>query len=214
MADEGISKLVSEVGKLAGSNVRSVVEGRIAEFASIGRGGADAVFGELCFCLMTANFNAQRSIDIQRSVGAGFCTLTQGQLYAKLKEGGHRFPEARARYMAEAQRQRKGISDAIGRLRGDEQGLRRWLAENVRGLGYKEASHFMRNIGFTGVAIIDFHIVDLLVRYGIVERPKTLTPKRYLEMESVLRGISTAAGLNLAELDLYLWFMETGKILK
>jgi N-glycosylase/DNA lyase len=209
-----MGNLVDAVEKLKRSDIRGIVDNRMAEFAAKGRGPSDEIFSELCFCLMTANFNAQRSIGIQRSVGAGFCTLPEKQLHARLKEGGHRFPEARARYMAEAQKQRKEIEDAIERLQDDEPGLRKWLAENVRGLGCKEASHFMRNIGFTDIAIIDFHIIDLLVRYGIVARPKTLTPKKYLEIEAALRGIARKAGLNLAELDLYLWYMETGKILK
>jgi N-glycosylase/DNA lyase len=162
---------------------------------------------------MTANFNAQRSIDIQNSVGRGFCTLGEKELAAKLKELGHRFPAARANYMAEAQKHLPMLKETLSKF-GSEAELREWLVENVRGLGYKEASHFMRNIGFTDVAIIDFHIVDLLVRHGIVERPKTLTPKKYLEIETTLRDIAKKAGLNLAELDLSLWYMETGKILK
>jgi N-glycosylase/DNA lyase len=184
------------------------------QFRELGSKSADEIFGELCFCIMTANFNAQRSVDIQRSVGAGFRRLGEKELASKLKEGGHRFPEARAKYIADAQTKALGIAREIARMKGDEQALRKWLAENVRGLGYKEASHFMRNIGFTDVAIIDFHIVDLLVRYGIIERPKTLTPKRYLGIEAVLRDVAKKTGLNLAELDLYLWYMETGKILK
>ena len=214
MTGKGLDELLSEIIKLKQSGIRRVVDGRVAEFAALGKSGGDILFGELCFCLMTANFNAQRSIDIQRSVGAGFCTLEEKELHARLKEGGHRFPEARAKYMAEAQVQKKEIEGAIERLRGDEAALRKWLAGNVRGLGYKEASHFMRNIGFTDVAIIDFHIIDLLVRYGLIARPKTLTPKKYLEIEGVLRDVAKNAGLNLAELDLYLWYMETGKILK
>lgn len=33
--------------------------------------------------------------------------------------------------------------------------LREWLLENVKGLGYKEASHFLRNIGYRNLAILD-----------------------------------------------------------
>jgi N-glycosylase/DNA lyase len=209
-----MEKLLDEIESLKKSSARKVVDSRMRQFRELGSKSADEIFGELCFCIMTANFNAQRSIDIQNSMGCRFCKLGEKELAAKLKEGGHRFPEARARYMAEAQKRRQAIADAIANMHGDEAALRKWLAENVRGLGYKEASHFMRNIGFTDVAIVDFHIIDLLVRHGIVERPKTLTPKKYLEIETVLRGIAKKAGLNLAELDLYLWYMETGKILK
>jgi len=89
-----------------------------------------------------------------------------------------------------------------------------WLVKNISGIGYKEASHFLRNIGFTNLAIVDFHILNLLARHGLIEKPKTLTRKKYLEIEEVLRAIAEKLDLNLAELDLYLWYMETGKVLK
>jgi len=208
-----MEKLLDEIESLKNSSARKVVDSRMQQFKELGEKSADEIFGELCFCIMTANFNAQRSIDIQNSMGCRFCKLGEKELAAKLKEGGHRFPEARARYIVEARKHLPTLKEVLSKF-GSEAELRSWLAENVRGLGYKEASHFMRNIGFTDVAIIDFHIVDLLVRHGIVERSKTLTPKRYLETESVLRDIGKKVGLNLAELDLYLWYMETGKILK
>ena len=92
--------------------------------------------------------------------------------------------------------------------------LREWIVKNIKGLGLKESSHFLRNIGFDDYAIIDFHIVDLLVKYNIIQRPKSLTKKKYLEIEETLRKIAEKTNLTLAELDLYLWYMETGKILK
>ena len=97
---------------------------------------------------------------------------------------------------------------------GNEKDIREYLAKNVLGLGYKEASHFLRNVGFTDVAIIDFHIIDVLVQYNLIDKPKTMTKNKYLEIEDVLRALGRECGLNLAELDLYLWFMETGKVLK
>ena len=80
----------------------------------------------------------------------------------------------------------------------------------------KEASHFMRNVGFKNVAIIDFHISDLLVKEKLIPKSeaKSLSKNQYLKIENILRQIAQKAGLNLAELDLYLWYMETGKVLK
>jgi N-glycosylase/DNA lyase len=208
-----MDELLAKLEDLKRSEVGSLVDRRIAEFKAAGTGSRESLFGELCFCIMTANFNAKRSIDIQASVGSGFCNMPKEQLVSKLKQGGHRFPEARAGYICEARKHLPNLKDELTKSVPETE-LREWLAENVKGLGYKEASHFMRNIGFTEVAIIDFHIIDLLVRYGLIERPKSLTPKRYLEIEEVLRGLGRKAGLNLAELDLYLWYMETGSILK
>jgi N-glycosylase/DNA lyase len=72
----------------------------------------------------------------------------------------------------------------------------------------------MRNIGFENVAIIDFHIIDILERYGLIEKPKTLTKKNYLYIESVLNELAQKCSVTLADLDLYLWYLETGKLLK
>lgn len=72
----------------------------------------------------------------------------------------------------------------------------------------------MRNIGYNDYAIIDFHIIDLLVDYNLIQKPKSLTKIKYLEIENLLKNLRMKLKLNLAELDLYLWFLETGKILK
>jgi N-glycosylase/DNA lyase len=213
MEMENLSGLLVRIKKLQSGELKELVDLRMGEFRALGRKGKEELFSELCFCIMTANFNAERSIRIQEGLGRGFCTLPEERIESALKEGGHRFPKARAGYISEAKKHIPGLEKTI-RGFGSEAELREWLAKNVKGLGYKESSHFMRNIGFTDIAIVDFHIVDLLVRYGLIERPKTLTPKRYLEIENVLRGIGRKAGLNLAELDLYLWYMETGKLLK
>ena len=43
---------------------------------------------------------------------------------------------------------------------------------------------------------------------------KWVAKKKYLEIEEILKEIGKQLNLSLAELDLYLWYMETGKILK
>jgi N-glycosylase/DNA lyase len=78
----------------------------------------------------------------------------------------------------------------------------------------KESSHFLRNIGYKNLAIIDFHVLDLLEEYQIITRPKTMTKKQYLEIEEILLNIANQLNVNLAELDLYLWYAETGKVYK
>jgi intein/homing endonuclease len=75
-------------------------------------------------------------------------------------------------------------------------------------------SHFLRNVGYKNCAIIDFHILDILARWGLIVKPKTLTTKKYVEIEDTLRRVGERSCLALGELDLYLWYMETGKVLK
>jgi len=191
------------IAKLKKSDIRNLIDERIRQFKSVKDKGEEALFIELCFCLMTANFDAARAIKIQNDIGKGFLTLPEKDLAKELIRLGHRFPNARAKYIYEARCHAKSL-----KLDRD------WLAENVKGLGYKESSHFLRNVGCDDYAIIDFHIIDILVENKLIKRPKTLNKKRYLEIEKILKKLADASGLTLAELDFYLWYMETGKILK
>jgi len=213
MSNNGIKELLQSIENLKKSQIKKVIDARIREFKENGKKSSDEIFKELCFCILTANFNAERSIKIQEVLGDGLLTLQESLLARKLKELGHRFPETRAKYIVKARKYKDSLKDIINSF-DDENKLREWLVKNIKGIGYKEASHFLRNIGYTNFAIIDFHIIDILARYKLIKKPKTLTKRKYLEIENLLRGIARRSNLNLAELDLYLWYMETGKVLK
>lgn len=208
-------ELCSKIDEITHSNLIEKVNSRIQDFREINKSDREILFCELCFCILTANFNAVRAIKIQEELGREFITLTQEDLAKRLKELGYRFPNTRAQYIFESRKWYENLEEILSSYSKQEQRkLRNWLAKNVKGLGFKEASHFLRNIGYDNCAIIDFHIVDILVDHGIVKKPKTLTKKKYKEIEEVLEIIAENKGLNLAELDLILWFMETGQILK
>jgi N-glycosylase/DNA lyase len=193
--------------------LKKTVDSRIREFKELGKKSSEEIFNELCFCILTANFTATGGIEIQREIGNGFLTLPEHELAEKLHGLSHRFPNTRAKYIVHARKHKDSLVEIINSFDSEKE-LRKWVVDNVAGVGYKEASHFLRNIGFDNLAIIDFHIIDILVKYGIIERPKTLTRKRYLEIENVLEKIAKKLDISLAELDLYLWCAETGKVLK
>ena len=211
---DGLAKqeLFQTIDTLKKSDLRKLVDSRIKEFKEIEKESNDEIFQEMCFCILTANFNAEKCIKIQKEIGNGFLTLSENKLAKKLRELGHRFPNARAGYISNSLRYKKSVGEMINSSNNSE--LRAWLVNNIKGFGYKEASHFLRNIGFDDYAIIDFHIIDVLVNNNLIERPKTLTKRKYLELENILRDIARETNLTLAELDLYLWYIETGKILK
>ena len=190
-----MKQLLREIDQLKKSKTKQLVDQRISEFKQ-----NKDLFSELCFCLLTANTSAELGIKCQNEC-RGFKNFSEKKLAEELKSVGYRFYNRRAAFIVAA-RKHKLILD------------RDWLVKNVKGLGMKEASHFLRNIGFDDYAIIDFHIVDLLVKHNLIEKPKTLTKKKYLEIEQVLKKLATKTNLTLAELDLYLWYMETGKVLK
>ncbi len=207
-----MNNLINKIESLKNSEIEGLVNDRIKEFKEINKKSNDELFKEMCFCILTANFTAEKTIKIQDQIGECFLTDSKTELAKKLKNLGHRFPNTRAEYIVESAKCRDKLEE-IAQFH-DSKKLREWIVKNVKGLGYKEASHFLRNIGFDDYAIIDFHIVDILVDHNLIERPKTLTKRKYLEIENILGNLARKTDLSLAELDLYLWYMETGKILK
>lgn len=207
-----MSNLIDKIEELKNSEISYLINNRIKEFKEFNNKHSDELFKEMCFCILTANFNAEKSIKIQNEIGECFLTDSIDELAEKLKDLGHRFPKTRAEYIRESGKCKDRLEEIIQSYDGED--LREWIVNNVKGLGYKEASHFLRNIGYTDFAIIDFHIINVLTKHKIVEKPKVISKKRYLKIEESLRKIARTSNLNLAELDLYLWHMETGKILK
>ncbi len=208
-------ELINKIKHLQNTEVGNLIEKRIKEFEKIGNSSKERIFSELCFCILTANFNAERGIKIQKELEKGSLKLNGKQLSKKLKELGHRYPNTRARYIVEARKKLNELMEILREKNKSELEKREWLVKNIKGLGYKEASHFLRNIGYKNLAIIDFHILGLLVKNNLIkEKPKTLTKKKYLEIESVLRNLAKKLNITLAELDLYLWYLETRKVLK
>lgn len=210
-----MKELLSKIESLKNSEMKNIIDSRMNEFSKLGEKPSYELFNELCFCLMTANFSALGGMKIQANVNEGFYHLSEEELAKKLAEFGHRFPNARAKYVVLARRYKDELKEILQKL-DDENKKREWLVQNIKGLGMKEASHFLRNIGNKNLAIIDFHIIDLLAKHKLIEKPKnkSLTPKKYVEIENVLKEISKKTNLSLGELDLYLWYEETGKVLK
>jgi len=204
--------LINKIELLKNSEISTQIKERIKDFKNIDNNSNDVLFKEMCFCLLTANFNAEKSIKIQEEIGECFLTDSKIELSKKLKYYGHRFPNARAEYIVQSQNCKNKLNKIV--KFHDKKALREWIVNNVKGLGYKEASHFLRNVGFDDYAIIDFHIIDVLVNHKLIDKPKTLSKKNYLEIEHILSKIAKKTDLTLAELDLYLWYMETGKVLK
>ena len=208
-----MEELITLINQLKKSEIKLLVDQRIKEFEELGKKNSSELFKELCFCLLTANFSASGGMKIQKEIGDEFFTLSEQELAKKLSDLGHRFPNTRAKYIFEARKCKDSLKEVLSSFESEAE-ARNWLVKNIKGLGMKEASHLLRNIGYKNLAILDFHILDLLESYGLINRPKTLNPKSYIEIENVLRKVSEKSNTNLGELDLYLWYKETGKILK
>ncbi|MDT7604505.1 MAG: N-glycosylase/DNA lyase [Acidobacteriota bacterium] len=200
---------------------RDAIRARLAEFAEVRRAGKDErLWEELVFCIFTAGASARMGL---RSVEAVRPLLARGshEELAGALAGKHRYPRSRSGYIVVT---REHLHRDCGMRLGerlesfaDPFERRDWLARErgIKGLGYKESSHFLRNIGFLGYAILDKHILRSLAELGVVESPDPPTTRtRYLAAEEKLRRFARRARIDFDELDLVLWSMKTGEILK
>jgi N-glycosylase/DNA lyase len=110
---------------------------------------------------------------------------------------------------------RVSIKPLLNRVAGIQE-RREWLVKNIKGLGYKEASHFLRNMGFgESIAILDRHILRNLHLLSVIEGiPESLSRVKYLLIEKKMAEFAKEINIPLAHLDLLLWYKETGEIFK
>ncbi len=200
---------------------RREIRSRLAEFEETGRTASDEkLFEELVFCIYTAGASARMGLRSVEGVRPVLMTGTLRDIQRALDHR-HRWPDARGAYTFETReylREHSGLRmrDLLSSFETPEE-RRDFFAANpgVRGLGYKEASHFLRNVGFRGYAILDKHILGRLAEFGVIESPKPpSTKKRYLDLEQKLKLFSERIDIDFDELDLLLWYTKTGEILK
>lgn len=209
--------LVEQVRLLQKSSVGSKVKQRLEEFESFQHKSEKEWFSELCFCILTANSRAKTALAIQSELGPeGFCNACSKDVKECIIKNKHRFHNNKTDFIMQA-RKHLDIKQKIHQLlraEGETQ-AREWLVKNVKGLGYKEASHFLRNIGCKSLSILDRHILNLMKENGLIsERPKSLTRNSYLETEKKFKALAEELNMSAAELDLYMWYMKTGEVLK
>ncbi len=206
--------LIGEYGRKKRS-----IKKRLKDFEDVWGQSEKRIFSELCFCICTPQSSA---IQCDKAVSG---LEKSGVLYkgdvSVIRAGlkAVRFPNNKARYIREARDLFTAGRGIRIKERIDEEDIpatRHWLVRNVKGIGFKEASHFLRNIGFgRDLAILDVHILKNMIRFGIIkEVPKTLTEKRYFSLEDRLKRFSERIGIPMAELDLLFWSAETGVIFK
>lgn len=196
------------------------------------------LFEELAFCIFTANTSAEmgaKAVDAVRNV---LINGSADEMTRRL-EGIYRFNNVRPAHIIHTRTYLKNslnfqLKDKIKSFKYKQE-LRDFFALNkgIKGLGYKEASHFLRNIGFKGYAILDKHIINSLHEFGVLKTNETRENQRfsghrkskgfsrepknnkeYLEIEQKFIDFSEDIGIDMDELDLLLWSRKNGRILK
>lgn len=214
------NKMINELLKTH-ENIKPEIISRLDEFRNLWVNGSDEeIFKELIFCLLTPQSKAERCWECVKSLESR--GLLFGENIEDMAEEMRnvRFRFNKAKYIFEA----RNKFTMNGELKIKEQidkfqniyNLRGWLVKNIKGMGYKEASHFLRNIGLgENLAILDRHILRNLKFLGLVnEIPKSLSRKNYFEIEKRMASFSEKINLPLSHLDFVLWYIETGRIFK
>ncbi len=200
---------------------RAAIEARLADFRAVGRGGDKDIFEELCFALLAIQSSARSSDAAVRGLAREGLLWSAGRdEIARYLRHRTRFHNHKAAYLVRA-RDRffppdgPVLKSSLGKF-SDPKEARSWLVAEVDGLGFKEASHFLRNIGRgEDLAILDRHILRNLLRHRVIGRlPKSLTPKRYLTIEAHLEEFAGFLGISPGVLDLLWWSRQTGEIFK
>lgn len=193
---------------------------RLDEFKVVGQQDDPRVFAELAFCLCTPQSRAVNCWKAVEALTRNNLLYTGSNVQIKPFLNAVRFNENKSNYIVQAREMftnGNGISikEKLFSM-GKPEDMREWLFDNVNGLGMKESSHFLRNIGFgKSLAILDSHILKNLVKYGVIEEiPKSLTKKKYLDIEQKMKEFSEKIGIPFDELDLLFWSEETGMIFK
>ncbi len=171
---------------------------------------------ELLFCLLTPQSNAnvcwEKALELFNS----------GKLYngtiEEISTIIHpvRFKNNKAKYIKKAVNL-FGDSSLKKFLQGsDIYAIRDKLVASVDGLGYKESSHFLRNIGIgLELAILDRHILRCLKDFHVIDTiPETLTPQRYKDIEHAMQDFCKSIEIPISHLDFIFWYSKKKSLFK
>lgn len=194
---------------------------RLKDFKQIWEQGTECdIFTELIFCIFTPQSKAKSCWTAVTNLRDKKLLFNGSACSISKKINIVRFKNKKSEYTVNARKLFKSgdkisIKSKISKFSIPFE-AREWLVKNVKGLGYKEASHFLRNIGLgEKLAILDRHILKNLKLMGVINKiPSSLSRNQYLEIEKGLDKFAKKIKIPMSHLDLLLWCKETGEIFK
>ena len=196
------------------------IHNRILDFKSVwNKADEKRLFQELAFCLLTPQSKAENAWKtiIKLTENNKLFEATVSSISNDLNLV--RFKNNKAAYLVEAREiffnNSKGIRETLFEFTSVFE-KRKWLNNNIKGFGLKESSHFLRNIGFVeDIAILDRHIMKNLRKFNVIsEIPKSITEKKYFQIENKMKKFSNEIRIPLGHLDFIFWYNETNTIFK
>lgn len=174
-------------------------------------------FYELCFCICTPMTKAKNAMIVQKKLMELNFKDNDIDLYKIVRGHSHyiRFHNKKILYLQDMKRNFP-IIETIIHSANDVLQLREQLSKTVQGLSFKESSHFLRNIGKEGVAIIDRHTFRNLQQLGVVniDTKYPTNTKAYLRIEQLWKEFAHFVDISVEELDFLFFYNQTKTILK
>jgi len=188
------------------------IQNRLLEFKQAFQEADDRqIFRELSFCILSSGVGPKIAGQCMSAIGEKLADGEENELLERIGAI-HKYAENASRYIVftrEYLKKEHGfLLKSLVSSFEDRVERREFFAKNpgIKGLGYMQASHFLRNLGFSGYAILDRNNLASLSELGIIGETKyPLTKKRYLETESLMAEAAHELGISLDELDLLLW---------
>lgn len=209
-----------ELQELYSGELRLQIDERLRNFERLWEeAGDDILFLEMVFCVCTPQSKADKVFEAVQDL-MDHELIFDGEapeIAAVLKRNGVRFHNAKATRIVENRAFHQDLKCKLANLllKGDTV-ARDWLVKSIKGFGYKESGHFLRNIGFgKNIAILDRHILRGLEKYNVIEEiPQTLSKKVYLEIEEKMRAFADSLDISMGVVDLLFWYQAKGGIFK
>ncbi|MCY4379921.1 MAG: hypothetical protein OXC39_08885 [Candidatus Dadabacteria bacterium] len=188
------------------------IQNRLLEFKQAFQEADDRqIFRELSFCILSSGVGPKIAGQCMSAIGEKLADGEEDELLERIGAI-HKYAENASRYIVftrEYLKKEHGfLLKSLVSSFEDRVERREFFAKNpgIKGLGYMQASHFLRNLGFSGYAILDRNNLASLSELGVIGETKyPLTKKRYLETESLMAEAAHELGISLDELDLLLW---------
>jgi N-glycosylase/DNA lyase len=171
------------------------IQAQLNEFEEVHQNADDRrIFEELTFCILTSAVGPKVNAKSLEAIKDILLEASAEDLEERLK-GVHKYPE-KAYYIVHTRDYLKSeyglnLKSLINSFK-DPLELREFFALNkdVKGLGLTQASHFLRNIGIKGYAILDSN------------------------SEEKMKQFANKLGIEVEKLDMLLWSTKTGHIPK
>ncbi len=201
-------------------DIKKDIEKAIKGYKKAWKGSEKEVFAEVAFCILTPQSkakNAWQAITVLVENGLLFSGEAE-EIAEHLNIV--RFKNNKSRYLVELRELMTEDGELQPRKILSRQGntfeKREWILKNIKGMGMKEANHVLRNLGFgEEIAILDRHILRNLAELNVIDEvPKSMTIKKYYEIEEKMKEYSEFSGIGMDALDLVLWYKEAGEVFK